>query len=366
MARTAARSLLLAALAGGSLALTAFAGPPDGEGGSGRITVPAVRSADEARAIVEQERESLPRPELTIGMTAPALAISKWVKGDSVTQFEAGHAYVMEFWATWCGPCVRAFPHVSEIQAKHAGDLTVIGVNIWDRKRDRQTREYTETLTEQSERVVQFVGEQGDRMAYTVAIEEPDRMAETWMRAAGQNGIPAAFVVDRGGKVAWIGHPMEIDEPLVQILAGEWDLAAAAAEHERGLEAGGWYAHLMGLLSNAATAERGYRLAYALLRTPFANETAYLNGIAWSVLTSSRVPVRDPDLAIAYAAVACEKTEWKDASMIDTLARGYFEKGDLGKAIELQTRAVSVAGEDSPMAKDLGETLRKYRAAADE
>jgi thiol-disulfide isomerase/thioredoxin len=363
MPRTAS-SLLLAAFA--SFALPAWANPTDAEGGPGRITVPAVRSADEARAIVEQERANLPRPELTIGMAAPALAISKWVKGDSVSQFEAGHAYVVEFWATWCGPCVRAFPHVSEIQARHADDLTVIGVNIWDRKRDRQTREYTETLTEQSERVVQFVGEQGDRMAYTVAIEEPDRMAETWMRAAGQNGIPAAFVVDRGGKVAWIGHPMEIDAPLEKILAGEWDLASAATEFERGLESGNWHQHLMSLLTDASTAERGYRLAYALLRTPFANETGYLNAIAWSVLTSGRIPVRDPDLAIAFAAVACEKTEWKDASVIDTLARGYFEKGDLVKAIELQTRAVDAAGEDSPMAKDLTETLMKYRAAADE
>lgn len=365
MPRNAAR-LLLAAFAGGSLAFTASAEPTGTQSPSGRITVPAVRSAEEAREIVEQERESLPRPELSIGMTAPALAISKWVKGDSVTQFEAGHAYMVEFWATWCGPCVRAFPHVSEIQAKHADDLTVIGVNIWDRKRDRQTREFTETLTEQSERIVQFVGEQGDRMAYTVAIEEPDRMAETWMRAASQNGIPAAFVVDRGGTVAWIGHPMEIDEPLEKILAGEWDLAAAAAEFERGLEAGNWHQHLMSLLSDASTAERGYRLAYALLRTPFANEAGRLNAVAWSVLTSGRIPVRDPDLAIAYAAVACEKSEWKDASVIDTLARGYFEKGDLGKAIELQTRAVGVAGEDSPMAKDLNETLEKYRAAADE
>ena len=52
-------------------------------------------------------------------------------------------------------------------------------------------------------------------------------MAKTWMKAAEENGIPAAFVI-RDGKIAWIGHPMSMDEPLAKITAGEWNTADMA------------------------------------------------------------------------------------------------------------------------------------------
>ncbi|MBZ0173104.1 MAG: TlpA family protein disulfide reductase, partial [Phycisphaerales bacterium] len=325
------------------------------------IRVEPVRSADDAHAVLDAERGEMPKPGLTIGMKAPKLEIAKWVKGDSVQHFEDGHTYIVEFWATWCGPCVAAFPHVSEVQKEHADDVTVIGVNIWDRPKDRETGEFKESMEEQITRVSTFVKEQGERMSYTVAIEESGKMAEHWMTAAGQGGIPAAFIVDNAGKVAWIGHPMSIDEPLEEVRAGNWDYKAAAESHKESLEARFWSQHLMGLLADEGTAERGYKLGYALLRTPFANDPGTLNRVAWTVLTSSRIPVRDLDLAVTLASVACEKTDWKDASIIDTLARGYFDKGDHARAIELQTKALKLA-EGQPMAEDLEATLEQYKS----
>lgn len=353
--------LILAGIAAGSLSAAALAHPEDVGDAVKTIHVEPVRTAEDAHAVLDAERGEMPEPGLTIGMKAPKLEIAKWVKGDSVRHFEKGHAYVVEFWATWCGPCVAAFPHVSELQKENRDDVTVIGVNIWDRKRDRATGEYKETMEEQISRVSDFVKEQDERMSYTVAIEETGKMADGWMTPAGQNGIPAAFIVDKQGKVAWIGHPMSMDEPLEEILAGEWDYKAAAKGHAEALEARFWSGHLMRLLSDEGTAERGYKLAYSLLRTPLADDPFTLNRVAWTVLTSDRIPVRDRDLAITFASVACEKSEWKDASVIDTLARGYYDKGDHAKAIELQSKAVELAAGER-MEADLKATLEEYKA----
>jgi hypothetical protein len=47
-------------------------------------------------------------------------------------------------------------------------------------------------------------------------------MAVTWMEAAGRDGIPSAFLVNTQGKIAWIGHPMELkDETIEAALAGK-------------------------------------------------------------------------------------------------------------------------------------------------
>lgn len=162
-----------------------------------------------AKAAGEAADEKKTEVTLKAGDAAPKLEVETFIKGKEVKSFEAGKVYVVEFWATWCGPCIKAFPHLSELQKKHGDKVTIIGVNIWERK----------TLDE----VKKFVEEQGDKMGYTVAFDgKAKKMADNWMKAAGRNGIPSAFIVNGEGKIAWIGHPASMD--------AELDKAVKAAE----------------------------------------------------------------------------------------------------------------------------------------
>jgi thiol-disulfide isomerase/thioredoxin len=160
---------------------------------------------------------------LTIGSPAPTIDIEHWFHAkEPITSFEEGRVYVVEFWATWCGPCIASMPHLAEIQQRHADDVTVISVS-----------------DEDPEKIEKFLDrEKGDTTFREITsgywlTTDPDRSVSTaYMRAAGQSGIPAAFIVGKTGVIEWIGHPMRMDEPIAKVIAGEWDRVAFAAERD--------------------------------------------------------------------------------------------------------------------------------------
>ncbi|MCW5936918.1 MAG: TlpA family protein disulfide reductase [Fimbriimonadaceae bacterium] len=167
--------------------------------------------------------QETPQP-LTIGDPAPTFKPVGWVKGTPVPEFEKGKVYVVEFWATWCGPCLQSMPHLSDMADKMKGKVDFIGVNTWDRNEEGEKEPGN---AKHEERIKKFVAENGQKMRYNVAMDdERDTIANTWMRAAGQNGIPCAFIVNQEGQIAWIGHPMSMEEPVEQVYNGTFDLQA--------------------------------------------------------------------------------------------------------------------------------------------
>jgi thiol-disulfide isomerase/thioredoxin len=166
------------------------------------------------------------KPTFKIGDPAPAIAPLSWIQGTPVTQFEPGRVYVVEFWATWCPPCIKAIPHLSALQKKYPDKLTVIGVNV-------------EALLGHEPKVgavENFMKKSGKDMTYTVAMDDPAKktMSDAWITASGSLGIPTACIVDSQGKLAWVGYPdlvqsYAFDQALADTLAGKIDLARARA-----------------------------------------------------------------------------------------------------------------------------------------
>ena len=88
-------------------------------------TVPAVKIVPAAG--VDAPPRAAAVTTLKLGDAAPAFQVDSWVKGDSFTSLEKGNVYVMEFWATWCGPCITAMPHLSALQKQYP-DVRFVGV----------------------------------------------------------------------------------------------------------------------------------------------------------------------------------------------------------------------------------------------
>lgn len=84
-----------------------------------------------------------------------------------------------------------------------------------------------------------------------------------------------------------------------------------------------------------------------------------LDSIAWILSTSTDSQLRDGDRAVQYASRACEISEWKDLSCIDTLAAAYAEAGDFDSAVKWQSGVVELA--DQTEKRSYRKRLKLYR-----
>lgn len=161
--------------------------------------------------------------KLIIGDPAPKLQVAKWVQGDPVQEFDTNHIYIIEFWATWCGPCRAAIPHLNEIWQKFKDkEIIVIGQDVWD----------------QDEKVAPLMKTVSDKMTYRIALDDKSHeingfMAVNWLKAADQKSIPATFIIDQRGRVAWMGNPFGVTPELLCELLHSYDSPEAHAEFEK-------------------------------------------------------------------------------------------------------------------------------------
>lgn len=157
---------------------------------------------------------------LAAGSAAPALSVEKFMQGEAVSAFEPGKVYVLEFWATWCGPCIRAMPHLSKLQKDHP-ELTVIGVAGFERAPDAAAME---------QKVREFLDGRGKDVEFRVALDTDGSMAQDWMNAAKRRTIPTSMVVGKDGKVAFVGSPnAELDTAILAALGKDAADPAAKA-----------------------------------------------------------------------------------------------------------------------------------------
>jgi thiol-disulfide isomerase/thioredoxin len=321
---------------------------------------------------------------LKVGDPAPALRAETWLKGEQIKKFEPGKVYVVEFWASWCFPCLAAMPHLSDIQEKYKDQgVTVIAVDAREPEPKRG-----ETCAKRFDRL----------MAFRVAAEKTEDgkglMAETWLDAAGVPGMPSTWIIDQKGKIAWIGYPPQVERVLAGVLHGDYDpkkerllnakLAAldqtAAVAVEKGDYDEAWkvYAQMDALdpfsqidrkLSKVGILlhkKKDYAAASALIRQladgPLKNDWSVQTKLAEEIVALTEKDKRDLDLAVQLMKRVVELKNSEDWMTMKSFAAIYSAQGKWDKAVELQTKVVNSLG---GMAHDREKkTLEGYQAEA--
>jgi thiol-disulfide isomerase/thioredoxin len=346
----------------------------------------AAQDENEVNAI--ETGEAPAEVTLTIGDRAPAVSIAGWALGNEVGKFKKGGVYVVEFWATWCPPCRMSMPHLSKLQKEYGERVQFIGVT--DEDEETVTKFLDERMDSESEQTWR------ETISYSLALDKEKSTASAYMAASGQGGIPTAFIVGKDGLIEWIGHPMEMDEPLRQVADGSWNRGEFAATFRKKQEA---EKMMMGL--QLAVQQRDWDKALEVTETLSASDPKnpqwpmvrariqmmsgrfkdanatfdavakanwenpqLLNFAAWTMMTE--VPEEERNIKAAQGIIlrAQELTQGKDGSVLDSLALSYYLQGDLEKAIETQEKAVEVGSQGNDEA--LRESLKRYQTELEE
>jgi cytochrome c biogenesis protein CcmG/thiol:disulfide interchange protein DsbE len=149
------------------------------------------------------------------GQAAPEFVVDRWITDADAPR---GRLLLVDFWATWCGPCIAALPQMKQIADRYRDDVCVIGLSSESksdfdegmRKRNLKEREFN----------------------YALALD-PQRRFQS---AFAVRGIPHVVIVSGDGVVRWQGHPSRLDNRTLEqlIAANRGGQAAGPGESQSG------------------------------------------------------------------------------------------------------------------------------------
>lgn len=189
----------------------------DGETFDAAIS-PRRREAPPATAATEWPtfRNPVGRARDLRGQRAPEFAVDRWL---SDADNPGRRLLVVDFFATWCGPCIAAVPHMRSLAQAYPQDVCVIGLT------DESKGKYDTGMIK--------IGMKTRDFGYAIASDPSGRFKSGFQVSA----IPHVAIVSPDGIVRWQGHPSSLDDAAIRSMIEANRAAIGAAQAAGGLEA---------------------------------------------------------------------------------------------------------------------------------
>ncbi len=305
-------------------------------------------------------RAQTPNQPLAVGDTLPFLNVQEWLQGDPIENWQEGHYYLIDLWATWCTPCLASMPLLQSLQDRYRGDgLVVIGITSEDKWGNELPA------------VKNFVDGRKNKIKYRLAWLSPSLSSDKklqgifvhdWMQRLGTMSLPKAFLLDGQGRLLWVGNPHSVEPRIQALLSGNFDMARARLEFQQSRAAKDLRSQF-----DAAVAGQQWDEASSLARRLLSDyaevaDPKLFTGLALQ-LTKAEGEVPSPlfDLAVRAAQLAVSATRFEAPGHLDGLASVLAARGDLVGAALAEMRAITVS--EGKMKIEQQEKLQQYLQA---
>jgi thiol-disulfide isomerase/thioredoxin len=128
------------------------------------------------------------------GKSAPEFFVSQWITQPPNAE---GKVVVLDFWATWCGPCVASIPHMNDLATRFRDSVVCVGISS---EKPADFEKGMARLQQQKKITL-------NTFQYALALDPSSKMAG----AMKITGIPHCIVTSRDRIVRWQGHPASLD-----------------------------------------------------------------------------------------------------------------------------------------------------------
>lgn len=148
------------------------------------------------------------------GQRAPDMYVSQWLNARPIA---TGKVVVIDFWATWCGPCIASIPHTNQLADQFRDDVAIIGIS------DETDSKFQTGLN----RLNASKGINLDTFRYHLALDN----SATMKKAIQIRGIPHVIVISSDWIVRWQGHPASLNAyTLGKIVAANHSLIGSSSK----------------------------------------------------------------------------------------------------------------------------------------